>query len=96
MSDLYLGSIDLNKINKDDIVTKDKDGNTFQNGAKYLNIAIWINPEATEDWKQLSIKTGKKEESYYIGNAKKYQNNNNQPATQQELVDEEEDNPLPF
>ena len=72
MAKLYLGSIDLNKINKEDIVTKDKDGNAFANGAKYLNISQWLNEEADKYGNQIAIKSGKKDSSYYIGNAKEY------------------------
>lgn len=72
MSKLYLGSIDLTKINKDDIVTTDKNGNPFQNGAKYLNVAIWANDQPDQYGNSISIKAGKKNSSYYIGNAKIY------------------------
>ena len=77
MSKLYLGSIDLSKINKDDIVTTDKDGNKFKNGGKHLNVSIWVNDEPDQYGNQISIKAGKKDGFYYIGNAKQYQKNNN-------------------
>ena len=72
MAKLYLGSIDLNKINKEDIVTKGKDGQPFTNGAKYLNIAVWLNDTPDDRGNQIAIKSGKKDSSYYIGNAKEY------------------------
>lgn len=84
MSKLYLGSIDLNKINKEDIVTTDKNGKPFENGAKYLNISIWLNDEADKFGNQIGIKAGKKDSSYYLGNAKEYQKNNTQSNNQQE------------
>ena len=90
MSKLYLGSIDLNKVKKENIVTKDKNGNDFENGAKYLNISIWLNEEADKYGNKISIKAGNKESSYYIGNAKEYVNN--QP--QNNVVSKEGD--LPF
>ena len=46
MSKMYVGSIDLTKIDKSKIVTKDKDGKPFANGAKYYNIVVWVNDEA--------------------------------------------------
>ena len=72
MSKLYLGSIDLNKINKADIVSTDKNGNAFQNGAKYLNVTIWLNDEPDKYGNSIGIKSGDKENSYYVGNAKEY------------------------
>jgi hypothetical protein len=38
MSKLLTGSIDLSKIDKTKIVDRDKNGNLFSNGAKYLNV----------------------------------------------------------
>lgn len=78
MSKLYLGSIDLNKIKKEEIVTVDKNGVPFQNGSKYLNISVWVNAEPDKYGNHLSIKSGTKDSSYYIGNAKEYQKSNNQ------------------
>jgi hypothetical protein len=72
MSKLFLGSIDLNKINKSDIVTTDKNGNAFQNGAKYLNVTIWLNDEPDQYGNSIGIKSGDKDNSYYVGNAKEY------------------------
>lgn len=89
MSKLYLGSIDLNKIKKEDIVSTDKDGKPFQNGAKYLNVSIWVNDEPDKYGNSVSVKTGSKEASYYIGNAKEYNANNKQG-----VVDNDSD--LPF
>lgn len=73
MGKLFLGSIDLSKINKDDIVSVDKNGKPFENGAKYLNISIFENEQADKFGNHISIKSGKKDNSYYIGNAKKYE-----------------------
>ena len=97
MSKLYLGSIDLNKINKKDIVTKDKDGNPFSNGAKYLNVAIWINDEPDQYGNNLAIKSGAKDESYYIGNAKEYVKQDEFQQTKAEATKPfEEEDDLPF
>lgn len=73
MSKLYLGSIDLSKIDKLDIVTTDKNGQSFKNGAKYLNVTIWVNEEADKYGNQIGIKAGSKDNSYFIGNAKEYE-----------------------
>lgn len=93
MSQLYLGSIDLTKIDKSNIVTTDKDGKPFKNGAKYLNVSIWVNDEPDQYGNHIGIKAGTKDNNYYIGNAKEYQKNqNSQPAPTQE----EEEDSLPF
>lgn len=73
MSKMYLGSIDLNKVEKEDIITTDKNGQPFKNGAKYLNVVIWENENPDKYGNHISVKAGKKENSYYIGNAKKYE-----------------------
>lgn len=72
MSKLYLGSIDLSKVDKRHVKTLDGDGMPFKNGAKYLNIAIWLNDEPDKYGNHLAIKAGPKDESYYIGNAKEF------------------------
>ena len=93
MSKLYLGSIDLNKINKADIVTKDKDGNTFASGAKYLNIAQYINDEPDKFGNDIAIKAGSKENSYYIGNAKEWKQKDGSNQSNDQST---EDDDLPF
>jgi len=72
MSRMLIGSIDLNKIEKSKIVSKDKDGNPFKNGAKYINITVWVNDEADQYGNNASIQTGGKEDKVYIGNLKDY------------------------
>lgn len=91
MSKLFLGSIDLNKIKKEDIVTTDKDGNKFKNGAKYLNISIWSNDEPDQYGNHIGIKAGKKDDSYYIGNAKQWESNKAQKEEPKK-----DDDGLPF
>lgn len=76
MNKLFLGSIDLSKINKNDVVTTDKNGQEFSNGAKYLNISIWLNDKPDNYGNTISIKTGGKENSYFLGNAKEYDKTN--------------------
>ena len=89
MSKLFLGSIDLSKINKSDIVSTDKNGEEFRNGAKYLNVTIWVNDEPDKYGNHISIKAGPKDSNYYIGNAKAWQK-------QGEKQEQEQDNDLPF
>lgn len=80
---MIIGSIDLNKIDKNRIITKDKNGKPFQNGAKYLNIVVWINDEIDQYGNIASIQEGiSKEEresglkAVYIGNLKNIQGQN--------------------
>lgn len=88
MSKLLTGSIDLNKIDKTKIVDRDKDGNLFQNGAKYLNIVVWINDEPDNYGNTASIQIGQSKEerdagakAIYIGNLKEPQSRNNEPTS---------------
>lgn len=41
-------SIDLSKIDKAKIQTKDKNGNAYKNGAQYYNVAIILKDEADQ------------------------------------------------
>ena len=69
MSKLYTGSIDLKKIDKSKLEEFER-----KNGDKgvSLKVAIWIDDDADEDWKQCSIQqnTTKDEDNIYLGNAK--------------------------
>lgn len=96
MSKLYLGSIDLNKINKEDIITTDKNGQKFSNGAKYLNVAIWINDEADQYGNHLAVKAGKKDANYYIGNAKEWKTEANEPFETTTDINTDSQDDLPF
>ena len=49
------GSINLTKIDKTKIVSTNKEGNPFDNGAKYLNVVIWLNDEADQYGNNASI-----------------------------------------
>ena len=88
MSKLLTGSIDLNKIDKTKIVDRDKDGNLFQNGAKYLNVVVWINNQADRFGNTASIQIGQSKEeresgakAIYIGNLKEPQSRTNEPTS---------------
>ena len=88
MSKLLTGSIDLNKIDKTKIVSTDKNGNPFENGAKYLNVVVWINDEADKYGNNASIQISQSKEerdagvkATYIGNLKEPQSRNNEPTS---------------
>ena len=94
MSKLLLGSIDLTKIDKTQIVDKDKDGNPFKNGGKFINIAVWVNDEADQYGNHASIKMGEKDNSVYIGNLKEWKKQGEQQSTAQPTAQDNSD--LPF
>ena len=88
MTKLLTGSIDLNKIDKTKIVTTDKNGNPFENGAKYLNVVVWLNDEADQYGNNASIQISQSKEereagvkATYIGNLKEPQSRNNEPTS---------------
>ena len=71
MTQLFLGSIDPSKINKEKIRTyEDKNGNS----RKCIDVAIWVDDNPDEDWKAVSIQqsTKKGEDTIYLGNARKW------------------------
>jgi hypothetical protein len=88
MSKMLTGSIDLNKIDKTKIVSTDKNGKPFENGAKYLNVVVWINDEADQYGNNASIQISQSKEereagvkATYIGNLKEPQSRNNEPTS---------------
>jgi len=88
MSKLLTGSIDLSKIDKTKIVSTDKNGKPFENGAKYLNVVVWINDEADKYGNNASIQISQSKEeresgvkATYIGNLKEPQSRNNEPTS---------------
>lgn len=103
---MLVGSIDLSKVDKTKIVTKDKNGKLFENGAKYLNVVVWINDEADQYGNMASIQesitkeereSGKK--ANYIGNLKNIQGQNlSQNTTNDALKDNSnnDEDDLPF
>lgn len=87
MSKMLTGSIDLNKIDRSKIVSTNKDGKPFENGAKYLNVVVWINDEADKYGNNASIQISQTKEereagkkATYIGNLKEPQSRNNEPT----------------
>jgi len=88
MSKLLTGSIDLNKIDKTKIISTDKNGNPFENGAKYLNVVVWVNDEVDNYGNKASIQISQSKEereagakSIYIGNLKEPQSRTNEPTS---------------
>ena len=88
MSKMLTGSIDLNKIDKSKIVSTNKDGKPFENGAKYLNVVIWINDEADKYGNNASIQISQTKEereagvkATYIGNLKEPQSRTTEPTS---------------
>ena len=88
MSKLLTGSINLSKIDKTKIVDRDKDGNLFQNGAKFLNIVVWVNDEPDNYGNTASIQISQSKEereagakSIYIGNLKEPQSRTNEQTS---------------
>lgn len=103
---MLVGSIDLTKIDKNKIVTKDKDGKPFNNGAKYYNLVVWINDEVDQYGNIASVQESiTKEEreggvkATYIGNLKNIQGQNTNNSTKSQepkpLGNNNEDD-LPF
>ena len=93
---MLTSAIDLNKIDKSKIITKDKNGNPFKNGAKYLNIVQWINDEPDQYGNHASIQIAQTKEEReqnikptYIGNLKTFQKqnaiNNSEPDVDDDL-----------
>ena len=94
MSKLLKGSIDLMKIDKTQIVEG-------KNGAKYINLDIWINDDADQYGNHAGIKQSYKNgdtfESHYIGNGKKgigWDDDTSKTPPPSAPVDDEDD--LPF
>ena len=106
MSKMMTGSIDLNKIDKSKVVTTDKNGNPFSNGAKYLNVVVWINDEADKYGNNASIQISQSKEERdnkvkptYIGNLKEFQSQQMTPQQAVNAINDAmppEDDDLPF
>jgi hypothetical protein len=82
----YSISVDLSKIDKSRIVTLDKNGNPFQNGAKYYSIDVIVFDEASQYGSDVMVTEGQTKEerdnkvkSNAIGNGKTVYTANPQP-----------------
>lgn len=107
MSKMLFGSIDLSKVEKSKIITKDKNGKEFENGAKYLNVVVWVNDQEDNYGNIASVQQSiSKEEresgvkATYIGNLKEnnpqpQQNSKPQQNTATSISNDEPDD-LPF
>jgi len=110
MARMLVGSIDLSKLDKTKVVTTDKNGKPFENGAKYLNVVVWLNDENDQYGNIASIQESiSKEEreggakATYIGNLKDLQtqssnqvtSTNSKPQSQGSGI-KYEDSDLPF
>lgn len=83
----YAVSIDLSKIDKSKIVSMDKNGQPFQNGAKYYSIEIIVFDEASQYGSDVMVSEGQTKEerdnkvkSKSIGNGKTVFTANTAPA----------------
>ena len=77
MAQIINASIDLTKIDKSKIVTTDKSGQPFKNGAKYYNIQVVINDEADQYGNDAAIRDNQTQaereagaKPTYLGNGK--------------------------
>jgi hypothetical protein len=108
MKTMLTGSIDLSKIDKTKVISKDKDGNPFKNGAKYLNVVVWINEEVDQYGNIASVQISQSKEeresgakATYIGNLKNAQGQSIKTETpfanvpESKITKDEEDD-LPF
>lgn len=95
MGRMLYGSIDLSKIDKNKIVSKDKNGKVFENGAKYLNLVVWVNEENDQFGNMASIQESISKEdrekgikATYIGNLKENNQSNNKQSTSKKEISE--------
>lgn len=100
---MFVGSIDLSKIDKTKIVTTDKNGKPFENGAKYYSVVVWMNDEADQYGNIGSIQesiskeekaSGKK--AIYLGNFKNIPNQNVSEEPSKATGVKADDDDLPF
>ena len=66
-------TIDLNKIPESEIVTKDKNGEPFKNGNRFVNCVAFINEEPDQFGNTVNVilKGKKREKPIHIGGQKK-------------------------
>ena len=102
MSKIFVGSIDLSKIDKTKIVSTDKDGNPFASGGKYYNVVVWVNDTVDQYGNIGSIQTSSTKEEResgvkpaYLGNFKNVvgQNTTGEPS---KATGAKDDDDLPF
>lgn len=106
MAKIISASIDLSKIDKSKIVLTDKNGQPFQNGAKYLNLQIVLNDEPDQYGNDCAVRVNQTKEERdakikptYIGNGKTVWSSDANTITvhqAQVITQEADDNSLPF
>jgi len=111
MAKIIAVSIDVTKIDKSKIVSLDKNGQPFKNGAKYINLSVIVNDEADQFGNDCAITMGQtkeereaKADKVYLGNGKTVWNSAptqapSQPTQTHEakpIGAEDEDPDLPF
>lgn len=91
MNKLINLSIDLTKVPKEVIVTKDKNGQPFTNGAKYLNLTLSVSDDADQfgnhasAWlNQTQEQRANKENKKFVGNGKTFWSGHSQQQEKQE------------
>lgn len=103
MSNLFLGRINLTKIDKDkllksDKTTKNKHGKEIPN--VWMDVTVWLNDTPDKYGNTLAIQqsTSKDEPKVYIGNCKPWQAPKNDPVEDAEVVEggQDDTNGLPF
>lgn len=89
MSKMLYGSIDLTKIDKSKIVSTDKNGQPFQNGAKYLNVVVWVDDEPDQYGNTASVQQSLSKQERESGVKAKYIGNlkSNDPPTQTHVAE---------
>jgi hypothetical protein len=98
MAKFLTGSIDVSKIDKSKIQKTDKDGNPFKNGAKYVNIAVWVNDEEDNYGNIASIQQsmGKDAPKNYIGNLKEFKKDGEAKTAESVATSPQGEGDLPF
>ena len=91
MGKLYLGKIELTKVNKEKLFKSEKSGRI------YADVKIWVNDDDDVDnyGNQVSIQqaTEKDEDNIYLGNAKLYKKGEGNESVQNAEI---KDDDLPF
>jgi hypothetical protein len=87
MAKMIAVSIDLSKIDKAKIKSKDKEGNPFKNGAQYYDITISVNDTKNEYGQDVSVFDAQskeqreaKENKNYLGNGKVFWSSDGQSS----------------
>lgn len=104
MAKILSGNINLTKIDKTKIATRNAKGETFKNDGKFLNIQIFLRDEPDQFGNNASIAINQTKEEreanepkIYLGNAKIVWEGDNTPISEREPLQEDGDTDgLPF